>query len=99
MTLFVVIPQQETKPFSLQFDSLQSTRVRSPPASATSDSAHEFGILREFAFSSSRQCMSVIVRKLHSDHFTVFCKGSPEKIGALSRPASVPRDFDRVLER
>ena len=67
--------------------------------STTSSSAHEFGVLRQFPFSSSRQCMSVVVRKMEDDHFTVFCKGSPEKIIRLARPESVPRDFDRVLER
>ena len=29
--------------------------------------------------------MSVIVRTLNSDHFTLYCKGSPEKIAELSR--------------
>ena len=75
---------------SFQFDNLQTTMVRSPlEKSSKNVSDHEIAIIRQFPFSSNRQCMSVIVRKSHlqevQDHFTIFCKGSPEKITRISR--------------
>lgn len=41
--------------------------------------------------------MSVIVRVLNSDHFTFYCKGSPEKIAELSKNETVPKDFQEIL--
>ena len=44
--------------------------------------------------------MSVIVRKLPSvnaRNLKVFTKGAPEMIKKLSRPESIPKDFDMVL--
>lgn len=46
----------------------------------------EIGIIRQFTFSSSVQCMSVIVRQLGADHMDVFVKGAPEKIAARCLP-------------
>ncbi len=56
-------------------------------------------MVRQFPFSSSAQCMSVVVRKMGDDHFTVFVKGSPEKLLAMAVPQSVPADYSQVLER
>jgi cation-transporting ATPase 13A2 len=44
--------------------------------------------VRQFPFSSSLQRMSVIVRELNRDYFTLYCKGSPEKIAEMSKPES-----------
>ena len=44
------------------------------------------------------QCMSVIVRGLAANHFTIYCKGSPEKIVSACRPDSVPSDFKSTLD-
>ncbi|XP_071454972.1 polyamine-transporting ATPase 13A3-like [Hetaerina americana] len=57
----------------------------------------EVGIVRQFPFSSGLQRMSVVTRTLGSNHFSVFCKGSPEMILSLSKPESVPPDFGCVL--
>ena len=48
----------------------------------------DIGIMRQFTFSSSVQCMSVIVRKLGSRHMDVFVKGAPEKIVSRCFPES-----------
>ncbi|XP_021372586.1 probable cation-transporting ATPase 13A3 isoform X2 [Mizuhopecten yessoensis] len=57
----------------------------------------EYGILRQFTFSSSLQRMSVIVRQLQSTNFELYCKGSPEMIASLCRPSTVPDNFQSVL--
>lgn len=46
----------------------------------------EIGIVRQFAFSSNTQSMSVIARLLGARAFTVFTKGAPEKIISLCNP-------------
>jgi len=46
----------------------------------------EVGIIRQFTFSSSVQCMSVVVRVLGADHMDVYVKGAPEKVASLCRP-------------
>ena len=48
----------------------------------------------------SPQRMSVLVRKLPSEHsrlIHVFVKGAPEMIRRLSKPESIPEDFHQVL--
>ena len=41
--------------------------------------------------------MSVVVKALHSSKFVLYAKGSPEKIAELSKPESLPKDFQQVL--
>ena len=43
--------------------------------------------------------MSVVVRGVGESHFTVFCKGSPEKIKSISLPETMPADFETTLDR
>ena len=59
----------------------------------------EIGIIRQFQFTSERQCMSVVVRGVGASHFTVYCKGSPEKIKSIALPETLPVDFDVTLDR
>ncbi len=75
-----------------QYDNLQCTTVKSPA------SGIEYGIVRDFPFASARQCQSVVVRRADGDRFTVFCKGSPEKVARLAGE-TLPRDFGQTLER
>lgn len=55
--------------------------------------------MRQFPFSSSLQCMSVIAKHLSSNSTHVYTKGAPEKILSLCNPKSIPSDFDQVLQR
>ncbi|KAH9508704.1 hypothetical protein Btru_049665, partial [Bulinus truncatus] len=57
----------------------------------------EVGIIKQFTFSSSSQCMSVITRTMGENHMNIFCKGAPEKIASLCEPETVPQDFHTVL--
>ncbi len=72
-----------------------------PPGSRMADSetpsSDEIGIVKQFQFSSDLQCMSVIVKDLSVKNFTVFCKGSPEKMERISDPATIPSDFHAIL--
>jgi len=73
-----------------KFDQLGATVIYSSHA--------EYGQVRSFPFSSSRQCQSVVVRAPEADHFTVFCKGSPERVVArMSKPETIPDDFEQTL--
>ncbi len=81
-----------------QYDNLQCTTVRSPSSPSAPD--YEYGVVRDFPFASARQCQSVVVRRAERDHFTVFCKGSPEKVAALAEgTGTLPGDFRQTLER
>ncbi|KAK6639831.1 hypothetical protein RUM43_008106 [Polyplax serrata] len=57
----------------------------------------EIGIIRQFPFSSSLQRMSVITKTLGEKDFVVYCKGSPEMILSLSKPQTVPKNFNSIL--
>jgi len=70
------------------FDKLSPPTVRPKLSRHKNDleNLYEIGIIRQFPFSSSLQRMSVIVRVLNTNHFTLFCKGSPEKIAEMAKP-------------
>lgn len=72
------------------FDKLSPPCVRPKHAQRQRDlnNAYELGIIKQFPFSSSLQRMSVAVKVLGTDHFTLYVKGSPEKITELSNPDS-----------
>jgi cation-transporting ATPase 13A2 len=58
----------------------------------------EIGIVKQFQFSSDNQSMAVIVRGLSGKNFTIFCKGSPEKMKMISDPKSIPANFHSILD-
>ncbi|KAM9790634.1 LOW QUALITY PROTEIN: polyamine-transporting ATPase 13A3-like [Syngnathus typhle] len=58
----------------------------------------EFGIVRQFPFSSASQRMSVVVRQLGQKHLDVYLKGAPETVVDLCRPDTVPQSFKETLE-
>ncbi len=94
---------EPTEDTSAQYDTIAPTVVR-PPATKEkkaddSDGAGEIGIIRQFPFSSARQCMSVVVRPLNGDHFVAYCKGSPEKIEKIANRETLPKNFAKLLEK
>lgn len=58
---------------------------------------YEVGIMRQFPFSSTMQCMSVIVRTLGAHRMAMYTKGAPEKIVNICLPETVPENFSQVL--
>ena len=89
----------------LEGDGLQwQTSVKPPGSALVQDNdeiciGDEIGIIKQFQFSSDHQSMSVIVRDLSTMQFKIFCKGSPEKMKNISRPESIPEDFQEVLDK
>jgi cation-transporting ATPase 13A2 len=80
-----------------------STIVRSPNSDSNYNSNFgrndELGIIKQFPFSSSLQRMSVIVRSRNdSNSFTLYCKGSPEKISEMCKPHTLPAKFSADLD-
>ncbi|RZC41797.1 cation-transporting ATPase 13A3, partial [Asbolus verrucosus] len=61
------------------------------------DFPYEIGIIRQFPFSSTLQCMSVICRELNSQNMIAFSKGAPEKISSMCHCHTVPSDFSTRL--
>lgn len=58
--------------------------------------AERISILRRFDFDHTTMTMSVIIQR-QTDHITqAFCKGAPEKVGALCTKQSLPANFERV---
>uniref|UniRef100_A0A670ZUI1 Polyamine-transporting ATPase 13A3 n=1 Tax=Pseudonaja textilis TaxID=8673 RepID=A0A670ZUI1_PSETE len=60
--------------------------------------SYEIGIVRQFPFSSALQRMCVVARILGEKKMDAFVKGAPEVVAGLCKPATVPADFERVLE-
>lgn len=88
------------------YDSLAPTIVRpraphhgtkGPDTTLDIIESNDIGIIKQFPFSSSLQRMGVVVRALNRTNFTLYCKGSPEKIAEMCNPATLPRNFQAVL--
>jgi cation-transporting ATPase 13A2 len=62
-------------------------------------SHYELGIVRRFDFYPSLQRMSVIVKNNNEEHFKAYCKGAPEKIRDLCKQDTIPKNFERELEK
>ena len=60
------------------------------------NSSCEMSIIRQFPFSSALQRMSVIVKVLNEPHYSLFAKGSPEKICELSRKETSKSNFSCI---
>ncbi|XP_050298964.1 polyamine-transporting ATPase 13A3-like isoform X2 [Anthonomus grandis grandis] len=59
--------------------------------------SRQIGIIRDFSFSSTLQCMSVICKALETPNLFAFTKGAPEKIFNLCVPSTLPSDFQTKL--
>lgn len=57
----------------------------------------QYGVIRQFTFSSGLQRMSVVSRKLNGQNFELYTKGAPEMIASLCKPETVPPDFQEKL--
>ncbi|XP_066257174.1 polyamine-transporting ATPase 13A3-like [Euwallacea similis] len=92
-----------------RFDMLAPTVVKPPKKQVRFKIEHEdvdiyddqdssqIGLIREFSFSSTVQCMSVICKDLENPNMFCFTKGAPEKLYNLCLPQSLPMDFQSRL--
>ncbi|XP_062591855.1 polyamine-transporting ATPase 13A3-like [Saccostrea cucullata] len=81
-----------------RFDMMVPTVVypgSSSPVKAKEDL--QYGVVRQFTFSSQLQRMSVVARKLKGQSFELYTKGAPEMIVSLCKPDTVPPDFQEKL--
>jgi len=62
------------------------------------DTKVEIGIVRQFPFSSSLQRMAILCKSIGGEQLHFFCKGSPEMIRSLSKPETVPNNYNEVLD-
>lgn len=53
----------------------------------------------KFDFSSELQRMSTIVKPSYGDNFILFVKGSPEMIGKLSIPSTLPSNYEESYNK
>ena len=60
---------------------------------------YALGIVKRFDFSSKLQRMTTISKNINEDYFKAFCKGSPEKIKDLCKPATIPLNYDNILNQ
>ncbi|XP_056009039.1 polyamine-transporting ATPase 13A3-like isoform X2 [Ostrea edulis] len=57
----------------------------------------QYGVIRQFTFSSALQRMSVVARNLNGQSFELYTKGAPEMIASLCKQETVPPDFHEKL--
>ncbi|XP_056634533.1 polyamine-transporting ATPase 13A3-like isoform X1 [Diorhabda sublineata] len=91
-TRFDMLGPNVVSPFS-QNDILQDLNI------ANFELPYLIGILKEFTFSSTLQCMSVICRDLRQTNMIAFTKGAPEKLLGLCHTESIPKDFHERLSQ
>ena len=60
--------------------------------------SYKLDIYKRFDFTSNLQRMSVIGKEAKNDYFTIFCKGSPEKLKKLCLNETIPANFDETLD-
>ncbi|CAJ0950238.1 unnamed protein product, partial [Mesorhabditis belari] len=85
-----------------RFDTVQPTVVKPPPEHAHFFKSTEFGIIRQFTFSSSLQRMSVIINNPHEEtgkRMVLYSKGSPEMILSLCDKSTIPSDYLDVVNQ
>ncbi|XP_067658153.1 polyamine-transporting ATPase 13A3-like isoform X1 [Haliotis asinina] len=94
-------PGEEETRFDMMVPTIVHPRIRNNLNSTKGDNrqpmGEDIGVVRQFTFSSSLQRMSVITRTLSANNFDLFVKGSPEMITSLSKPETVPADFQEML--
>ena len=68
------------------------TILRSP-----TEQGKELGIIRSFEFCSKIRRMSVVVKCLLSESFSLICKGAPESIVKICNTSTIPKNYDSIL--
>ncbi|KAE8999169.1 putative cation-transporting ATPase 13A3 [Phytophthora rubi] len=66
---------------------------------AKSPTGDELEFIKRFDFDHHRMSMSVVVRDRKTGQIFVFCQGSYERMQQLSRPESVPQDYEAVADQ
>uniref|UniRef100_T1KHN6 Cation-transporting ATPase n=1 Tax=Tetranychus urticae TaxID=32264 RepID=T1KHN6_TETUR len=56
-----------------------------------------YGLIRLFPFDSTLQRMAVVVKRAHTNSYSVLMKGAPEVIRTFCIDATIPNDFDSML--
>ncbi len=69
------------------------------PVILASSSSPSLAIVRSFEFTAALRRMSVVVKRQRELSARIYCKGAAESIAALCDPASLPSDYDAVLDR
>ncbi|CAH1173807.1 unnamed protein product [Phaedon cochleariae] len=88
-----------------RFDMLAPTvvmpgrNIGTPGNSKDLEMPYEIGIIKQFTFSSTTSCMTVICRDLRNPRLMAFTKGAPEKLHGMCIPESVPEDFNSSLSQ
>ncbi|KAJ1575372.1 hypothetical protein NDA11_003664 [Ustilago hordei] len=60
--------------------------------------ALSLAVVRTFEFTASLRRMSVIVKRENEVSAQIYCKGAAESISTLCDPASLPSDYDAILD-
>lgn len=60
--------------------------------------APSLAVIRTFEFTASLRRMSVVVKRENEVSAQVYCKGAAESISSLCDPASLPSDYDAILD-
>ncbi|TMW57735.1 hypothetical protein Poli38472_014338 [Pythium oligandrum] len=68
------------------------------PEVQSADGSDALEVVKRFEFDHHRMSMSVIMKHKSTGKLYVFCKGSYEKMQAVSTAASVPSDYQSVAE-
>ncbi|XP_044255627.1 polyamine-transporting ATPase 13A3-like isoform X1 [Tribolium madens] len=82
-----------------RFDMLAPTIVKPVESGDSPEFPYQLGIIRQFPFSSTLQCMSVICKELSERNMIVFTKGAPEKVSGMCNPDSLPENFSTQLSQ
>jgi len=64
----------------------------------SSSSGKRFALVNKYDFASSLRRMSVIIKPEESTDSIVYVKGAPEALGNIINPATLPDDFQTVLD-
>lgn len=91
MTNWDLIEQEPGYNSAPQTDDITLAKVISP------DQNQQLNIVKRYDFESKLQRMSVVIKNKQSSEYFSYVKGSPEIIKHLSDQASIPEDYQSVM--